>query len=114
MEDGGGWLPGFVGDVVVGVDGEVVGLVGVVLAVRVEGADPDLAFGSQVGDVDGFAGLCTGTAVDRPGGEGSQLAEGPDPRTGLGAAVGADEVVLEAAGHGAELGRRGGVGDDAI
>ena len=38
-------LPGFVGDVVVGVDGEVVGLVGVVLGVGVEGADPDFVFG---------------------------------------------------------------------
>ena len=46
--------------------------------------------------------------------ERGELAEGLDVGPGLGAAVGADEVVLQAAGHGAELRGRGGVGDDAV
>ena len=50
------------GDGVVGVDGEVVGFVGVVLVVGVEGADPDFVFGGEVGDGDGFAGLGIGAA----------------------------------------------------
>ena len=55
------------GHVVAGVDGEVIGFVGVVFGVRVEGGDPDSAFGSDIGDLDGFAGLGIGTAVDGGG-----------------------------------------------
>ena len=46
--------------------------------------------------------------------ERSELAEGLDVGPGLGAAVGADEVVLQAVGDGAELRGRGGVGHDAV
>jgi len=103
-------LPGFMGDVVAGVDGEVVGLVDVVLGVGIEGADADFVFGGEVGDGDGFAGHGIGAAVDG----GGELAEGRDPRALPAGAVGADEVVLEAAAYGADLGRGGGVGDDAV
>ena len=99
------------------VDGEDVGLVGVVLGIRVEGADPDYLFGGQVVDLNGLAGEGVGAGVEQHvrGGrmERCQLAEGSQPGPGVGAA-GADEVVLEAAGHAAELGGGGGVGDDAI
>ena len=102
---------------VAAVDGEDVGLVGVVLRIRVEGADPDYLFGRQVVDLNGLAGEGVGAGVEQHvrGGrmEGCQLAEGSQPGPGVGAA-GADEVVLEAAGHAAELGGGGGVGDDAI
>ena len=50
---------------VVGIDGEVVRLVGVVLGIRVEGADPNLVLGTQEVDLDRFAGLGIGTAVER-------------------------------------------------
>ena len=49
-------LPGFMGHRVVGIDGEVVGLVGVVLVIGVEGADPNLLLGRQVVDLDRLAG----------------------------------------------------------
>ena len=102
---------------VAAVDGEDVGLVGVVLRIRVEGADPDYLFGRQVVDLNGLAGEGVGAGVEqhvRAGRmEGCQLAEGSQPGPGVGAA-GADEVVLEAAGYAAELGGGGGVGDDAI
>jgi len=110
----GGGLPGLVGDGVAAVYGEVVGFVGVVLVVGIEGADTDHVFGGKVGDGDGLAGLGICAGVDGGGGQGSELAEGPDPGAGLCAAVGADEVVLEAAVDGAELCRGGGVGDDAV
>ena len=113
----GGWLPGLMGHGVGAVDGEDVGLVGVVLCIRVVGADPDFLFGRQVVDLNGLGGKGVGAGVEhhgRPGRmEGCQVAEGSQPGPGVGAAVGADEVVLEAAGHGAELGGGGGVGDDA-
>ena len=98
------------GDVVVGVYGEVVGFVGVVLGVGVEGADADLVGGGEVGDGDGFGGHGVDAAVDG----GGELVEGGDPGALAGAAVCADEVVLEAAGDGADLGRGGGVGYDAV
>ena len=99
---------------VVGVDGEVVGLVGVVLGIGIEGADADLVFGSQVGDLDGLAGLGIDAAVERGGAEGRQFAEGLDPGALRRGAVGADEVVLEAASNGADLRRCCGMGDDAV
>ena len=107
-------LPGFVIYVVAAVDGEVVGFVGVVLVVGIEGADANHIFGSQVGDGDRLAGLGIGAGVDGGGAERCQFGEGLDPGAGLGAAVCADEVVLEAAVYGAELRRRGSVGDDAV
>ena len=100
--------------VVAAVDGEVVGFVGVVLVVGIEGADANHIFGSQVGDGDGLAGLGIGAGVDGGGAERCQFGEWLDPGAGLGAAVCADEVVLEAAVDGAELRRRGSVGDDAV
>ena len=108
-------LPGFMGHRVVGIDGEVVGLVGVVLVIGVEGADPNLLVGRHVVDLDRLAGEGIGAAVDRGATsmEGGQFAEGLDPRARLGAA-GTDEIVLEAASDGAQLRRGSGVGHDAI
>lgn len=111
------FLPGYVRDRVAAVDREGVGLVGVVLGIGVVGADPDLVGGSQVVDLDRLAGkrIDAGVEQDVAGGvEGGQVAEGTDEGPDAGAAVGADEVVLEAAGDGAELCRGGGVGDDAV
>ena len=117
VEVGGGWLPGLVGEVVAAVDGEGVGLVGVVLGIGVVGADADFLFGRQVVDLDGFVGEGVAAGVERYGGAGRmercQFAEGLQVGPGVGVA-GADEVVLEAAGDGAELGRGGSVGDDAV
>ena len=108
-------LPGFMGHRVVGIDGEVVGLVGVVLVIGVEGADPNLLVGRQVVDLNRLAGKGIGTAVDRDDTsmERGQIAEGLDPRARLRTA-GADEIVLEAAADGAQLRRGSGMGDDAI
>jgi len=107
-------LPVFMGHVVAGVDGEIIGLVGVVHGVGVEGADADLFVGGKVGDGDGLAGGGIGAAVERVGAGSSEFAEGGNPRAGLAVAVCVDEVVLEAAVDGADLGRGGGVGDDAV
>ena len=96
-------------------DGEVVGLVGVVLVIGVEGADPDLLVSRQVVDLNRLAGEGIGAAVERgdTSMERSQFAEGLDPRARLRTA-GADELVLEAASDGAQLRRGSGVGHDAI
>ena len=78
-------LPGFMGHRVVGIDGEVVGLVGVVLVIGVEGADPDFLLGRHVVDLHRLAGKGIGAAVERDDTsmEGGQIAEGLDPRTRL-------------------------------
>ena len=111
-------LPGLMFDVVAGVDGEDVGLVDVVLVVGVEGADAQFLLGGQVGDVDRLAGEGIGAGEEGDTAPGSVVAgevgEGGDPGAAAGGTAGADEVVLEAAAYGAELGRRGRVGDDAV
>ena len=99
------------------VDREGVGLVGVVLGIGVVGADPDLVGGSQVVDLDRLGGkrIDAGVEQDVAGGvERGQVAESADERPDAGAAVRADEVVLEAAGYGAELRGGGGVRHDAV
>ena len=88
VEDGGGLLslPGLMGHRVARTDGEVVGLVGVVLRIGVEGDDPDLLLGGQVVDLNRLAGKGIGAAVERDerSMERSQFAEGLDirPRCG--------------------------------
>ena len=111
-------LPGLMFDGVAGVDGEDIRLVDVVLVVGVVGADTELVFGGQVGDVNRLAGKGIGAGEEGDTASGGvvagQVSERVDPGATAGGAAGADEVVLEAAAYGAELGRRGGVGDDAV
>ena len=49
---------------VVGIDGEIVGLVGVVLIIGVEGADPNLLLGRQVVDLNRLTAEGIGATVD--------------------------------------------------
>ena len=90
-------------------DGEVVGLVGVVFVIGVEGDDPDPLLGGQVVDLNRLAGKGIDTAVERDGAssmERGEFAEGLDVGPSLRTAVGADEIVLQAARYGAQLDHR--------
>lgn len=110
-------LPCFDVDDVVGAEVEDVLLVDVVLVVRVVGEDPDLLILGDIVDVDLLAGERVGGVQERHPSAGGihlrQRAEGGDMGTGDGAAVGADEVVLQAVARLDQLRGGGGMVYDA-